>query len=147
MITYVPGHTHENRVTFFDDDAGGGWWEINTSAVTDFPQQHRLIEVMDNRDGTLSIFGTVLDHASHATAPPACADAGCAGGFGASELASIGRTFAFNDPQSGAAANADAENPAHGREQDRNVELLLADPRPSSRGNGPGSGRGPGHGG
>ena len=73
------------------------WWEINTSAVADWPHQQRLIEVMDNRDDTLSIFGTVLDHASPATAP----DAGDASSFIARQLASIGRTFGFNDPQSG----------------------------------------------
>ena len=74
------------------------WWEINTSAVADWPHQHRLIEVMDNRDDTLSIFGTVLDHASPATAPAA----GNASSFIARQLATIGRTFGFNDPQGGA---------------------------------------------
>ena len=95
------------------------WWEINTSAVADWPHQHRLIEVMDNRDDTLSIFGTVLDHASPATAP----GPGNASSFIARQLASIGRTFGFNDPQSG---------PPSGEgdpQLDQNVEMLVDDPR------------------
>jgi Ca2+-binding RTX toxin-like protein len=95
---------------------------MNTSAVADYPQQHRLIEVMDNRDGTLSIFGTLLDHASPATAPAG----GDASSFDPAQLASIARTLAFNDPQTGAAATGAA--PA-GTEKDGNVELLLGDPR------------------
>ena len=35
----------------------------------DWPQQSRLIEIMDNRDGTLSIFGTMLDTAAPQAAP------------------------------------------------------------------------------
>ncbi len=74
---------------------------------------------MDNRDDTLSIFGTVLDQASPATAPAA----GNAAGFIARQLAAIGRTFGFNDPQSG---------PPSGEgdpQLDQNVEMLVDDPR------------------
>ncbi len=74
---------------------------------------------MDNRDGSLSIFGTVLDHASPATAPAA----GNASSFIARQLATIGRTFGFNDPQSGS---------PHGEgdpQLDQNVEMLVDDPR------------------
>jgi uncharacterized repeat protein (TIGR01451 family) len=87
--------------------------------VADWPHQHRLIEVMDNRDDTLSIFGTVLDHASPATAPPP----GNASSFVSYQLASIGRTFGFNDPQLG---------PPLGEgdpQLDRNDEMLIDDPR------------------
>jgi 3',5'-cyclic AMP phosphodiesterase CpdA len=122
VLAYVSGHTHENKVLPFDKQGGDVWWEINTSAVADYPQQHRLIEVMDNRDGTLSIFGTLLDHASPATAPAG----GDASSFDPAQLASIARTLAFNDPQTGAAATGAA--PA-GTEKDGNVELLLGDPR------------------
>jgi 3',5'-cyclic AMP phosphodiesterase CpdA len=122
VLAYVAGHAHENEVLPFAKQGAGVWWEITTSALADYPQQQRLIEVMDNRDGTLSIFGTLLDHASPATAPPA----GAASRFDAAELASIARTLAFNDPQTGAAANAEAPEDAA---RDGNVELLLRDPR------------------
>ena len=71
MIAYVAGHTHEHKLIPFSRADDSVWWEINTSATADWPQQHRLIEVMDNRDGTLSIFGTVLDAASPAGVPAA----------------------------------------------------------------------------
>jgi uncharacterized repeat protein (TIGR01451 family) len=142
VIAYVAGHTHEHQLLpcgatrdpvnksdayppnkrFCRDSQGNRshlWWEINTSAVADWPHQHRLIEVMDNRDGTLSIFGTVLDHASPATAPAP----GNAAGFIARQLAAIGRTFGFNDPQKG---------PPSGEgdpQLDQNNELVLRDPR------------------
>ncbi len=122
VLAYVSGHTHENRVIPFHKRGDGAWWEINTSAVADFPQQHRLVEVMDNGDGTLSIFGTLLDHASPAVSPAG----GDASRFDPAQLASIGRTLAFNDPQTGASATAGAPE---GAEEDRNVELLLGDPR------------------
>ena len=127
VIAYVAGHTHEHQLLPCGTPRTSGqsnrrfcgdqlWWEINTSAVADWPHQDRLIEVMDNRDGTLSIFGTVLDHASPATAP------GCRERLELhrSQLATIGRTFGFNDPQSG---------PPHGEgdpQLDHNVEMLLA---------------------
>jgi 3',5'-cyclic AMP phosphodiesterase CpdA len=122
VLGYVAGHTHENKVLPFEKE-GGVWWEINTSAVADHPQQHRLIEVMDNRDGTLSIFGTVLDHASPATAPPECT---ASYDYTPPEMASIGRTLAVNDLQNGFAAT---DGQAEGTELDQNVELLLGDPK------------------
>lgn len=68
VIAYVAGHTHENKVLPCASEtgcpAGGNWWEINTAAEVDWPQHSRLLEIMDNEDGTLSIFGTLLDHSA-----------------------------------------------------------------------------------
>ena len=61
VIAYVAGHTHANRVDFFKGRKGRGFWQINTASHIDWPEQSREIEVMDNRDGTLSLFGTLLD--------------------------------------------------------------------------------------
>jgi metallophosphoesterase (TIGR03767 family) len=120
VIAYVAGHTHENSITAFRRPGGGGFWGIETASEIDWPIQSRLLEVMDNRDGTLSIFGTLIDHgAPLATPPPGTA----AGGFDPATLAALGREFAYNDPQAG------VEDGAEGRPQDRNVELLVADPR------------------
>jgi uncharacterized repeat protein (TIGR01451 family) len=118
VIAYVAGHTHTNRVTAFPRTGGGVWWGIETAATADWPVQHRLIEVMDNEDGTLSIFGTVLDHASLATAPAS----GSAAAFDRSTLATIGRVLAYNDPQKGPPSG-------EGGPSDKNVELLVPDPR------------------
>jgi len=130
VVAYVPGHTHEHRLTPFVREGGTTWWEINTSAVIDYPNQSRLVEIMDNRDGTLSIFNTVVDHASPATAPEGCPDSdpeqpGCAADFTEPELASIGRTLTYNDP--------DNDFSGAGRRIDRNAELLLEDPRQLNR--------------
>ena len=42
---------------------------IRTSAEADWPHQDRLIELIDNRDGTLSLFGTLVDNLAPAAAP------------------------------------------------------------------------------
>jgi metallophosphoesterase (TIGR03767 family) len=120
VIAYVAGHTHENRITAFARPGGGGFWGIETASEIDWPIQSRLLEVMDNRDGTLSIFGTLVDHGATLAMPPAGT---AAGGFDPGTLAALGREFAYNDPQVG------VEHGAEGRPQDRNVELLVADPR------------------
>lgn len=119
VIALVAGHSHENEVEpFADDDGEGGFWEIKSPAIVDWPPQHRLIEVMDNHDGSLSIFGTMLDHDGPSAAPRG----GDASTFSLAELASLGRTIAYNDPQVG-------PDGSQGEAADRNVELLLRDPR------------------
>ncbi|HVE67860.1 MAG TPA: hypothetical protein VNB64_04695 [Solirubrobacteraceae bacterium] len=118
-IAYVAGHTHENRITPFARPGGGGFWGIETPSIVDWPPQTRLIEVMDNRDGTLSIFGTILDTEAPVVAAPAGTTAA---GLDVPALASIGRTLSFNDPQAGGGTG-------QGMARDRNVELLIADPR------------------
>ena len=123
VVGFVSGHSHVNNVVPFKNPSGrGGFWNIRTAAEIDWPQQNRLLEVMDNDDGTLSIFGTILDHASPVAAPASPAPPEAVAGFGVDELASIGRTLAFNDPQSGAPNG-------EGQPRDRNVELLVQDPR------------------
>ena len=128
VVAYVPGHTHEHRLLPFVRPDGTTWWEINTSAVIDPPNQSRLVEIFDNQDGTLSIFNTVVDHAAPATAPEDCPDTetpqpDCAASFTEPQLASIGRTFAYNDPDNDHSGTG--RSPIH-----RNAELLLEDPRP-----------------
>jgi hypothetical protein len=128
VIAYVAGHTHENKVLACGHEdgcaAGGNWWEINTSAAAaDWPQQSRLIEVMDNRDGTLSIFGTLTDPGGPLAVPPHGTPAT---GFGNDELVAISKAAAFNDPQQG-------DGTGEGAPADQNVELLVVDPRARTR--------------
>ncbi|MEA2349023.1 MAG: hypothetical protein QOG62_2810 [Thermoleophilaceae bacterium] len=118
VIAVVAGHSHNSRVTPISGP-NGGYWEIKSPAVADWPVQNRAIEVMDNHDGTLSIFGTMADSSGPVTAP----GAGNASSFSAETLASIGRTVAWNDPQAGPLGGA------AGSPTDRNVELLIKDPR------------------
>lgn len=111
-IAWLNGHTHLNQILAHPGANGGGFWEITTASCIDFPQQQQVLEIVDNRDGTLSIFTTVLDHAS-AAAP--------AGTGAARDLAARAREFAANDW---------AESPAmrRGSALDRNTELLLPAP-------------------
>ena len=74
----------------------------------------RSIELADNRDGTLSIFGTMIDSAA-----PAVWDGTLDSTLA---LASLSRELAANDPQ----VDADGHR---GAASDRNVELLLPVPR------------------
>ena len=119
-IAWVAGHSHDNVVNSFPNPSGtGGFWSIRVAAEADWPQQSRLLEVFDNHDGTLSIFGTLLDHVGQSAAP---APGTPAAGMDFNDLASAGRTMSFNDFQSGAPIG-------EGLAKDRNVELLLEDPR------------------
>lgn len=128
VVLWVNGHSHVNRVWARPDSSGrtGGFWEVNTAAHIDAPQHARIVEIVDNLDGTLSIFGTLIDHAGPATAP--------AGSTAVLDLAAIARELSFNDPQANVAG-------AVGEAGDRNVELLIT--RPFERtpsGGGPGTG-------
>ncbi len=120
VIAWVAGHSHVNTVDAFPNPSGpGGFWSIRVAAEADWPQQSRLLQVFDNHDGTLSIFGTILDHVGESAAPPAGT---AASGMDLNDLASVGRTMSFNDLQSGAPEG-------EGEAKDRNVELLVPDPR------------------
>ncbi len=138
VIAWVAGHSHVNDVTAYPaPDGSGGFWSIRVAAEADWPQQTRLLQLFDNRDGTLSIFGTIVDHVSPATAP---APGTAAAGLTVDDLASIGRTLSYNDHQTG--GRECEPNPCgEGAAEDRNVELLIGDPR---RGPAPPPGPAPG---
>ena len=126
VIAWVAGHSHVNNVTSFAaPDGKSGFWSIRTSALADWPKQNRLIEIFDNRDGNLSIFGTVIDHAAKVDAP---ADGTSAANLSTDELASLSRVIGYNENQNGAEA-CGSEKCGEGEAEDRNVELLIKDPR------------------
>ena len=68
VIAWINGHTHTNTVRAHVRKSKGkvvnGFWEINTASHIDWPQQGRILEIANNRDGTLSIFSTMVDHAA-----------------------------------------------------------------------------------
>ena len=113
LVAWVNGHTHRNEITAHKRaDGSGGFWEINTAAHIDYPQQARLIEVADNGDRTLSIFTTILDHAGNASYSGDLSST--------TALASLSRELSANDPQ--------AQPTATGVAKDRNTELLVNRP-------------------
>jgi metallophosphoesterase (TIGR03767 family) len=119
VVLWVNGHTHRNTVLPHPAPGGGGFWEVNTAAHIDWPQQSRVIELVDNRDGTLSIFGTILDMDAPASnrgrldSPAA--------------LASLARELSGNDWQT-RARPVPGEDGKRGKVEDRNVELLVPAP-------------------
>jgi metallophosphoesterase (TIGR03767 family) len=126
VVLWVNGHTHVNSVTPHARAGGaavpGGFWEVNTESHVDFPQQARILELADNHDGTVSIFGTIID--SHAPlAVPGSLDSPQA-------LAALSRELAVNDWQERPAAPGAAGRPdgRRGKVEDRNVELLVHAP-------------------
>jgi metallophosphoesterase (TIGR03767 family) len=114
VIAWVNGHTHTNQ-NWPQQVAGapGKFWEINTASHIDWPQQARLIEVADNKDGTISIFTTLLDHSGGEfegdLADPV-------------QLAALGRNLAANDWQEQSKDRRGAKNA-------RNTELVLKAPK------------------
>jgi metallophosphoesterase (TIGR03767 family) len=127
VIMWVNGHTHVNAIQPvkrpLPTTVPGGFWEVNTASHVDWPQQARLIEIADNRDGTLSIFGTIIDSAAnasygHRTDTPI-------------QLASLARELAMNDWQEDfyvADLNTPPADGRRGRTEDRNTELLVSTP-------------------
>jgi metallophosphoesterase (TIGR03767 family) len=116
VILYLAGHKHYDRVWPNFRPGGAGFWQVITNALAGAPQEARMIELMDNGDGSLSIFTTMLPHAAPAAAPAPGAALDPAG------LASISRELAWARRPGGRPAAA-AGGPM------RNVELVVRDPR------------------
>ncbi|MCU1355034.1 MAG: uncharacterized protein JWM89_452 [Acidimicrobiales bacterium] len=115
VVAWVNGHTHTNGITAHRPTGGrtGGFFEVNTASHVDWPQQARVVELVDNHDGTLSIFGTMIEHAAPVTVDRSATDV-----LG---LAAISRELGANDAQAGPEAK-------QGDLMARNVELVLAAP-------------------
>jgi 3',5'-cyclic AMP phosphodiesterase CpdA len=87
VLAWVAGHTHRHRIRAFKVEEGqghiagrpenelievscretpaarcGGFWQIETASLIDFPQEQRLLEIVDNGDGTGTIRARVLQH-------------------------------------------------------------------------------------
>ncbi|MGP3979998.1 TIGR03767 family metallophosphoesterase [Streptomyces sp. KR80] len=107
VVAWINGHSHKNRIT-----PHGSFWEITTASHVDFPQLARVIELVDNRDGTLSLFTTLIESAA-----PYRTDFADLSQTG---LAALYREIAFNAPG--------ARTTLAGDPDDRNTELLLKRP-------------------
>jgi metallophosphoesterase (TIGR03767 family) len=115
VIAFVNGHEHNNRVEEHET-----YWEVNTASHIDWPQQSRVLDLVDNRDGTWSVWATMVDHA----APPEPGGGHATGSV--KRLASISRELSYNDPD--ASNGEDGHSDARGSRSDRNVELIVRDP-------------------
>jgi metallophosphoesterase (TIGR03767 family) len=133
VVAFVNGHEHNNRINAFERKDGlgktlGGFWQINTAAHIDWPQQSRTLDIVDNRDGNLSLFGTVIDQAGPANpgGAPAGSDSQGQSPEAVSRLAGISRELSYNDPDG--ANGEDGYPDARGSREDRNVELVVRNP-------------------
>ncbi|MGI5468784.1 TIGR03767 family metallophosphoesterase [Streptomyces sp. CA-132043] len=104
VLAWINGHSHKNDITAHD-----GFWEVSTASHIDFPQLARVIEVVDNHDGTVSLFTTLVESAApHRTDFHDLSQTG---------LAALYRELALNAPE--------ARTDLAGQPGDRNTELLL----------------------
>lgn len=127
VIAWVNGHEHNNRITGFPAPRGQaaerGFWEINTAAHIDWPQQSRILEVaykpgVDGKPGSIFIYGTLVDHIADPAPDPTLQDP-------IEYLASLSRIEAYYD----ACVRTDqADCEAVGLAKDRNVKLVLKAP-------------------
>jgi metallophosphoesterase (TIGR03767 family) len=109
VVAWVNGHVHKNIITPHKASGGRAFWEISTASHIDHPQLARIVELVDNKDGTLSVFTTLVESAApHRTDFTDLSQTG---------LAALFRELAFNAPGAG--------KTFAGKETDRNTELVL----------------------
>ncbi len=128
VVMHLVGHSHENRVNAVcpdgslvtgpealdevacapppaDRSAAHGYWEVMAASIRDYPNQFRITELVDNGDGTGSIYSTVVD---------------CQGGAGS--LYELGAFLALANAQFNGREMAQDQ----GSVADRNVELRFS---------------------
>jgi len=124
VIGWVNGHTHVHAIRAIrEDGAPGGFWQITTSSHIDWPQQARIIELLET-DGGLAIGCTVIDSA---------APVDYRGREDLSDpvaLAALARELAANDWQIRDQIGRDGGGAGAGTAADRNVVLAIDWPRP-----------------
>ncbi|GGS45438.1 TIGR03767 family metallophosphoesterase [Streptomyces cinerochromogenes] len=109
VLAWVNGHIHKNVVTPHQASGGRSFWEVSTASHVDFPQLARVIELVDNKDGTVSLFTTLIESAApHRTDYADLSQTG---------LAALYRELSYNAPG--------ANRTLAGSAADRNTELVL----------------------
>jgi metallophosphoesterase (TIGR03767 family) len=122
VVAWVNGHTHVHAVTAIRDDGyPGGFWQVTTASHIDWPQQARLIELLETDRG-LAIACTVIDSAAPVSYRNGEDPAGPA------SLAALARELAANDWQVRELITPDGGAGA-GTAVNRNVVLAVEWPR------------------
>ncbi len=143
FIAWIAGHTHMHRIRAFKVQDGqgsngaitapvackraavgacAGFWQIETASLIDFPQEQRLLEILDNGNGTGTIRARVLEHDFEVSKRLAERDDQC--------------QFYLTDPATAQKVVTDANLSAlclqggtrDGEPTDRNVDLLFKMP-------------------
>lgn len=63
VLLWIAGHTHRNKILFFGTDDECGFWQIETSSLIDWPQQGRIIEIVELQNEGIFICISMIDHA------------------------------------------------------------------------------------
>jgi 3',5'-cyclic AMP phosphodiesterase CpdA len=103
VVAEISGDTHRHAIRP-RRTAAGGFWQIATGSLADWPQQARMLRFVEGANGTRAIETWVVDHA---------------GGLDAEDLAGFGRELAFLDAQGGRPQRF------AGARTDRNARLWL----------------------
>jgi 3',5'-cyclic AMP phosphodiesterase CpdA len=103
VIATLAGHTHRNRIVA-RAGTGGGYWQITTASLVDYPQQARALRVIGTAGGGVAIQTWMLDHVLPGS------------------LGSISRELSFIDAQGGRPQGF------AGAHRDRNVTLYRRPP-------------------
>ena len=68
VVLHVTGHGHHNSGEAYEPEVQGsavhGYWELMLASTVDFPMQSRVIEIVDEDNGYLSIYATNVGHNS-----------------------------------------------------------------------------------
>ena len=64
VVAWLSGHRHQHRVRACPDPTRrtGGFWEITTGSIIDWPCQGRIVEIVAGADGRVGVVSTVVDH-------------------------------------------------------------------------------------
>ena len=75
IILWLAGHDHDNRIKFIGEEGKYGFWQIMTSSLIDWPQQGRLVEILEDQD-QIVIATSLIDHQSPTDLDAATSDLG-----------------------------------------------------------------------
>lgn len=67
VILHLTGHGHRDTKMLQTVNGEEGFWELMTTSTIDFPMQSRVLELVDEHNGYLSIYVTNVGHNSAAT--------------------------------------------------------------------------------
>jgi len=119
VFIHLVGHGHHNKViphrAPIDVEPAYGYWEVECPSTIEFPQQWRIFEIVDNRDGTGTVFVTNVDHFSTLSDD-------------SDTLAALGYNLGFSDILPDQGYDQTASVGGRGSFTDRNVGLKFAIP-------------------